>query len=166
MCRQSMETGLKIKMKAHEQSSGVPKHSFVTKKSQVSAELIIIFSVVFVVFAALVIAAYKNNDLLESSINEKYAKSQAQHLASEINNAYTAGNGFSKQIALPVSLRTGADYNLTINNTMRSVAAQWQVRESRTYSYPLTTSNVTGKLSDFNKTSISIANQNGQIIIS
>ncbi len=153
-------------MKAHEQSSGVPKHSFVTKKSQVSAELIIIFSVVFIVFAVLVIVASKNNDMLELSINEKYAKSQAQYLASEINNAYAAGNGFSKQISLPITLRTGTEYNLTINNTMRIVAVQWQVRENRVYSYPLITSNVTGKLSDFDKTNITIKNQNSQIVIS
>lgn len=134
-------------------------------KAQASAELIIITAIFFLIFIAFIFVAYKNSDILDSVITEKYAKDKASRVAQEINAAYISGDGYFRT-AQPIVSRTGQEYNIAINSTTKMVLVEWTFKDqNRVYGYPILTSNVTGNLLKADTSEMNFTNTKGQVVI-
>jgi len=136
-----------------------------TQKSQVSAELLILISMMLVIF--LVVFSVSNARHANSLVARKnlYARIVGDSFANEINSLYFAGHGSNKTVFLPGKLRDNTPYNLTIFPEAHLVVTTWQTGEyARQYSSSLLTANLTGELSGINYP-VNLSNTGGVINI-
>lgn len=136
-----------------------------TKKTQISTEFIIILSIALIVFLFLFTIANKRSDELYSTSKMLYAKQEADKLATAINTIFLAGNGASKTVNLPETLKDNANYNITVYPTEHIVDITFSsFGNLRHYSAPILTADVTGDLNIMNN-DVNLTNSNGIISV-
>ena len=136
-----------------------------SKKSQVSAEFIIIISVLMIMFIAIISSSKPKENHLNEIRTEIYAASEAEKLAEEINAVYLAGEGASKEVIFPSSLREGSNYHLTVYPISHVVLINYSSEgRQRTYSSTIVTSGISGDISMINS-AITLRNINGAVTI-
>jgi hypothetical protein len=108
--------------------------------AQVSIEFISLISVLFIL---LVLTIYYNSELyfqIYSTRILKEAQTISDQIASEINLALKAGDGYSRIFFLPSKLSNSVDYSITVENYLVIVA--WDGSPVRS---TILTKNVTGE---------------------
>jgi len=108
--------------------------------AQVSIEFISLISVLFIL---LVLTIYYNSELyfqIYSTRILKDAQTVSDQIASEINLALKAGDGYSRIFFLPSKLSNSVDYSITVGNYFVIVA--W---DSSSVQSTILTKNVTGE---------------------
>ncbi|MFH1317040.1 MAG: hypothetical protein ABII01_05975 [Candidatus Woesearchaeota archaeon] len=135
------------------------------KAGQVSVDMIIMMSFLFIIFLIMAtIILYRNSELV-SSTQKYYAKSLSDQVATEINSVFNAGDGTQKTIILPDQLKDNTAYNINIYPNSRIVEIVWNYgEETRHYSSSIITTQITGDLTNISD-DISILNVNGEIDI-
>ena len=122
------------------------------KKAQISTEFIIIASVVLVVFLVIFTIIDKRNDEFFASRTKIYVKELCDKVATEINAIFLAGNGATKRIILPETLKDDTDYLVNVYPTSHLVEIQWIYRdEVRQYTCPILFDDLTGDLALLNE---------------
>ncbi len=117
-----------------------------TKKSQVSIELIMVLSVVLIIFTLLIVSINKRYEQYIYERRYLDAKSQAEKFAGTINMIHLSGQGSSTRILMPHSLEDGSPYNISLS--AMAVNIEWPGKTTiRHYSTPLITSNISGNFS-------------------
>mgnify|MGYP001615436703 CR=1 FL=1 len=136
-----------------------------SKKSQVSAEFIIIISVLMIIFIAIISSSKPKENQLNEIRAEIYAAAEAEKLAEEISAVYLAGDGASKEVVFPSSLREGSNYHLTIYPISHLVLINYSSEgRQRAYSSTIVTAEVSGNISMINS-AITLRNINGVVTI-
>ncbi|MBW2984328.1 hypothetical protein KY361_04390 [Candidatus Woesearchaeota archaeon] len=136
------------------------------RKSQISAEFVIIASAALIVFLIIFSIVDKRNDELYSARTMLYARQEADRLANSINTIFLAGNGAQKTITLPETLRDDRDYTINIYPSSHLVEITWSfLGKNKQYASTLTTANITGSLTALKNMTLTISNSNGGIII-
>ena len=137
-----------------------------TKKGQLSAEFLILLSFILIFFLIVLGLVNQRSAITNQEISNLYAKSIGDRVSQEINSIYLGGDGLSKSIALPTSLKDNTDYYIDILPQLQQVRIFW-VREDNEqfYSAPLITSNIYGTLTNLTG-NINISNDNGVVTIS
>ena len=134
-------------------------------KAQVSVDLIIVLSALFIIFLVVTVTVNYRQDEILSSRSRYNAKSVLDNLASEINSIYLAGDGTSKIIQIPSSLRDGKNFSINIYPDARFIEITWPFRDQKMrYNAPLVSSGISGDLTGINSTT-NISNNNGVIRI-
>jgi len=108
--------------------------------AQVSIEFISLISVLFIL---LILTIYYNSELyyqIYSTRILKEAQTISDQIASEINLALKAGDGYSRIFFLPTKISNTIDYSITVENYLVIVA--W---DSSSVQSTILTKNVTGE---------------------
>lgn len=126
-------------------------------KSQISIDLIIVFSILLVISSSVFVTVNRRNAELISSRSRLYAKAICERIATDINTVFLAGDGTKKTIGLPDSLKDNSNYMINIYPTSHIVEVLWFYgNETRRYNCPILfgdlTGNLTNILDDFNVT--------------
>ena len=113
--------------------------------SQIAAEFLIIIAAVLIIGVVLLAVFSSREQQIDSERAGIYASAQAEELSSIINSVYIAGDGASKTLFLPSSLRDNSDYGLKIYPASRAVVINYSVNGGqRIYSSSILTSNISG----------------------
>ena len=144
---------------------GLSKLLLKRKKTQISAEFLIIVAAVFIIGVALLTVFSSREQQIDSVKAGIYASAQAEELSSIINSVYLAGEGASKTFFLPSSLRDNSNYGLRIYPGARAVVINYSVNgEQRLQSSSVLTSSITGSL-NLSSGEILVRNINGGISV-
>ena len=136
------------------------------RKSQISAEFVIIASIILIVFLIMFSIIHKRNDELYSTRTMLYARQEADKLASNINTIFLAGNNAQKTIALPETLRDDKNYTINIYPSNHLIEIIWSsLGKNKQYTSTLITADVTGNLTSLKNTTLTISNSDGGIVI-
>ena len=109
--------------------------------AQVSIEFISLISVLFIL---LILTIYYNSELyfqIHSTRVFKEAQTVSDQIASEINLALKAGDGYSRIFFLPTKLLNSLDYSIAVENY--NVIVSWDTGFVQSI---ILTKNVTGKI--------------------
>ena len=135
------------------------------KKSQVSAEFLIILSAVLVIFFLVFHLSGKREDQISSLRTRNYAAAETEKLANGINSVYLAGDGSVKNLSLPSSLKDGTNYFINIYPNSRAVLLNYTFQGNEVHvTAGLATSLIAGNISGINS-NVAIRNSNGVIYV-
>lgn len=130
------------------------------KKSQMTADLIIVSSLILIIFLTLfTIVDYRNTEIL-SSRRYLEAKDEAEKVAFAINEIYISGFGTNKIINVNNLTTDNFPLNITILPKSRLVVVEW---DEHFYTSPIVTSRVVGNISGNVEQNISL--KHGQVRI-
>lgn len=114
------------------------------KKSQMTADLIIVSSLILIIFLTLFsIIDYRNTEI---GASRRYleAKDEAEKVAFAINEIYISGFGTSKSINVNNLTKDNFDLFITVLPKSRLVLVEW---DEHFYTSPILTSRVIGNIS-------------------
>jgi hypothetical protein len=135
------------------------------RTGQVSVEFLILISLLMIIFLGVIVLSESYKKTSTSLSTNLYAKSLAQKLSHEINNVFIAGDGSSRSLFLPSTLRDNAPYNISIYPESRIVDIVYTVAgDKKHFSTPILTSAVSGNLTNRQNT-VEINNSKGRIDI-
>ncbi len=132
------------------------------QKSQVSVELITLLVVLTGLFLVILSVSEHRENQLTGIKQYLSAKDVGDKVSWSINSALISGYGSKRTFYIPAKLLDGANFNVTINATARSVIITWVGRH---YKSPLLTSNLTGNTS-LSMGEVNITNIMGTINVS
>lgn len=135
------------------------------KIAQVSIEFLIIISVALIMFLFLFNTAYQKSEQYAVHSAKLYARQLIDNLNQQIYSVYLAGDGTSKLIELPDTLRNNLDYSINFYPDYKIVELNTtiltkQIKESSI----LPTKKIECQLNNINY-QISVTNNNGVLII-
>lgn len=137
-----------------------------TKKSQISVEFVMILAAMLIMFLIIFMAADKRTAEMYAGRTKLYAKMEADKLAAAINSIALAGNGASKIVQLPGTLRDNSAYNISIYPGSHRLEIFYSVSgENDHYSATLLTGVISGTLTNI-RYPVNISNVNGGVLIS
>jgi len=94
-------------------------------KSQISVEMVMIFSALLIIFVVMaVVIEQRNSDLIRGR-SSFYAKTLCEQVASEINSIFLGGAGTQKTIHLPDSLKDGSAFLVSIYPEQHLLEVLW-----------------------------------------
>lgn len=126
-------------------------------KSQVSVEFIVLVSMLILIFIAFLLSSSSIKFRLIGIKSEIEAKELCDDIASEINHAVRAGNGYERRFYVKDSFYGVSNFNISIEGN--SVFMDW---DEKSVSSSIITNNVVGNVSKgWNK----INNTNGVIYV-
>ena len=135
------------------------------KRSQISAEFIIVLSALLIVILIIFSIFDKRSDEYFYNKRLMNAKEYSEKVASNINTVYLAGSGARTLVELPPALRDQTSYSINIYPQHHIVEITWMSKNNiRHYSSQILTSNITGTLTNIHS-NINITNTQGVILI-
>lgn len=128
-------------------------------KGQVELEFLSLVSMVLIIFVLIYFLAFqKQLDVQEQRVNI-FGKQLCSSLAFEIDQAYSIGTGYEKNVTLPYLLGDNLDYSIAVNLGEKSLLITWPNGACRAV---IKADNVTGT---FNVGSNTIRNVAGGVVI-
>lgn len=128
-------------------------------RSQLSAEFIILFAGILLVFIILFSTYFNKQQDLSIAQNVADAKEIAHELSYGINAVFLSGYDTNVSVTIPTKLSGIEDFTINIYNN-----SLWVLLEGGSYSYPLLTQNVS--LTYSSKSQFSIYNSGQEVIVS
>jgi len=123
------------------------------KKTQVSVDFVVVFSILLLVFLSVLVIMNKRDNEFLASKTKFYAKSVCDRVATEINMVCLAGDGAKKTVKLSRTLKDNNYYLLRVHPTSHIIEVLWVYNnELMHHSCPIVCG-VTGNISvggDFN----------------
>ena len=138
-------------------------------KGQVSIELLIIIIILVSILSFLLTTTTSRESEFISTRDTLHAKEIADEVSFSINEVFLAGSGTTKEIRLPPTLRSGANYSLLLYDKAHLLEIRYFKEGSANKSYltTLLASNITGSFPDSGGTiNITHLNITGMINIS
>lgn len=136
-----------------------------SKRAQVSVDWIIMFAFLLILLLFMFVTVRDRDAEMISTSTKLYAKAVSDKVAGEINAVYLAGDGTSKTVGLPATLKDGTVYTVIIYPEARKVEIRWIYRnQTMHYSSPMLSKNLAGNLTRISN-DISISNSKGVITI-
>lgn len=136
------------------------------KKSQISVDFMIIIAIAIFVFLVMFALVNRRNNDLQSLQTTLYARQLADKVATEINTVFLAGDGTTKTIEIPETLKDETSYTLKVYPEERIVNIMWTSKGSmRQYSSPVVTGAINGNLTLVFTQQISFTNTNGNVTV-
>ncbi len=135
------------------------------RKSQISAEFMIVIAILLIIFLSLFIVISKKNSQADSLRKALYAREIADKISASINSAFISGDGTSITEEISGSFKDGTPYTISIYPSVKIVEITYTSQlDTRHYSSTITTSSILGDITQINST-ITISNSNGVIYI-
>ncbi|MFH1229666.1 MAG: hypothetical protein V1678_04565 [Candidatus Aenigmatarchaeota archaeon] len=121
-----------------------------SRKAEASIEFMVFFGIILVFFVFFIgIIGVDNNDISESTVYAN-AGSILNTVVNEINTA-SRMQGYYRVFDIPIKLSSGKLYNVTYNNTFRTVTVEWDKNMTtgikKSVIGNIMTNNVTGSIS-------------------
>ncbi|MEM4755617.1 MAG: hypothetical protein QW594_00610 [Candidatus Woesearchaeota archaeon] len=137
------------------------KKQYPPSKAQVTVELMIITSLVFIIFIGIALVINEKNTQVMEYKRFLSAKDIADKAAFTINDVAIAGFGASNYYYIPSSLADGTPFTLTIIPKQRVLVISWQ---DQRYAAALVTANIGGTLT-LSEGRMQVTNRVGKLII-
>lgn len=135
------------------------------RKAQISTELILILSIVFIMFLVILGTIDKRTDEYQYNRRLMDAKKYSEKVATTINMVYLSGAGTSATINMPTTLIDNTNYSINIYPKNHMVEISWMSKiDMRQHHNQIVTANITGNLTGLNG-NINITNIDGGIFI-